>query len=125
MSNDEQERVADVFKEVIGNDKITIKQEPHSPEDPPLVITEDEFLRRWSEMSKMGGGMPGMGDMPASYNVVINTNHKLVKKVVDTKEPEDKKKVAKQLYDLARLSKNILTGKDLNDFVARSMEIIG
>ncbi len=124
LSKDEQDKVMDVFKEVINNDRITLKQEAQSPDDQPVVITEDEFLRRWNEMSKMGGGMPGMGEMPATYHVVINSNHRLVKKVLDTKEPEEKKEIAKQLYDLARLSKNILTGRDLNDFVARSMDII-
>ena len=82
-------------------------------------------MRRFSEMSKLGGGgMMGMGDMPTTYNIVVNTNHEFAKKIVDAKEKDNKKQIAKQLYDLARLSKNILKGKELTDFVARSMKFI-
>ncbi|MEA3495595.1 MAG: molecular chaperone HtpG [Bacteroidota bacterium] len=120
-----QESLTEIYKEVINNDKVIVKTESLSPDEPPVVITEDEFMRRFSEMSKLGGGgMMGMGDMPTTYNIVVNTNHEFAKKIVDAKEKNDKTQIAKQLYDLARLSKNILKGKELTDFVGRSMKFI-
>ncbi|MBT6838032.1 MAG: molecular chaperone HtpG, partial [Bacteroidetes bacterium] len=122
LSKENQDSIIELFKSVINDDKIIVKAEPHSPDDAAVVITEDEFMRRMGEMSKLGGGMPGMGAMPSMYNLVVNTNHSLAKKIVDTAEEDEKKKIAGQLVDLARLSKNILKGKDLNDFIERTMK---
>ena len=124
LSKENQDSIIELFKSVINDDKIIVKAEPHSPDDAAVVITEDEFMRRMGEMSKLGGGMPGMGAMPSMYNLVVNTNHSLAKKIVDTAEEDEKKKIAGQLVDLARLSKNILKGKDLNDFIERTMKFI-
>ncbi|MBT7827334.1 MAG: molecular chaperone HtpG [Bacteroidetes bacterium] len=124
LSKENQDSIIELFKSVVNDDKIIVKAEPHSPDDAAVVITEDEFMRRMGEMSKLGGGMPGMGAMPSMYNLVVNTNHSLAKKIVDTAEEDEKKKIAGQLVDLARLSKNILKGKDLNDFIERTMKFI-
>ena len=125
LGKDDQDGLIELYKELINDDKIIIKAEPLSPDDLPLIITQEEFMRRMKEMSKLGGGpMFGMGEMPDSFNVVINTNHKLAKKIIDKKEKKAKKEIAKQIYDLARLSKNTLTGKELTDFISRSMSFI-
>ncbi|MBT3301836.1 MAG: molecular chaperone HtpG, partial [Bacteroidetes bacterium] len=115
LSKENQDSIIELFKSVVNDDKIIVKAEPHSPDDAAVVITEDEFMRRMGEMSKLGGGMPGMGAMPSMYNLVVNSNHSLAKKIVDTAEEDEKIKIVGQLVDLARLSKNILKGKDLND----------
>ncbi|MFV0554246.1 MAG: molecular chaperone HtpG [Mangrovibacterium sp.] len=53
----------------------------------PMVITRNEFMRRMKDMSALGGGqMSFYGDMPDSLNLTVNTNHPLVKKVIDAKE---------------------------------------
>ncbi len=53
----------------------------------PMVITRNEFMRRMKDMSKLqGGGMNFYGDLPDSLNLVVNTDHPLVKKVLDAKE---------------------------------------
>jgi molecular chaperone HtpG len=125
LTKENHEELTELFKNVVNDDKIIIKTEALSPEDLPVVMTEDEFMRRMAEMSKLGGGgMPGMGDMPKMYNLVVNTNHSLAKKIVDAKEEDEKKRIAGQLVDLARLSKNILKGKELNDFIDRSLNFI-
>ncbi|MBT4968533.1 MAG: molecular chaperone HtpG, partial [Bacteroidetes bacterium] len=124
LSKENQDSIIELFKSVVNDDKIIVKAEPHSPDDAAVVITEDEFMRRMGEMSKLGGGMPGMGAMPSMYNLVVNSNHSLAKKIVDTAEEDEKIKIVGQLVDLARLSKNILKGKDLNDFIERTMKFI-
>lgn len=53
----------------------------------PMMITQSEFMRRMKDMSAMGGGNMGFyGELPDSYNLVVNANHPLVKKVIDGKE---------------------------------------
>ena len=48
--------------------------------DQPVMVTQSEFMRRMKEMNAMGGGggMSFMGNMPESYNLVVNTNHLVV-----------------------------------------------
>ena len=59
----------------------------------PLLITQSEFMRRYREMSAMGGGMNFYGQMPASYNITVNMQNPLVAKIMDAKKaqvkPED------------------------------------
>jgi molecular chaperone HtpG len=64
-----------------------------------------------------------MGAMPEMYNVVVNSNHPVTQKILNESSEEDRKKIAKQVYDLALLSQGMLTGKDLTDFIRRSVEI--
>jgi len=53
----------------------------------PMVITRNEFMRRMKDMSKLqGGGMNFYGDLPESLNLVVNTDHSLVKKVLAEKD---------------------------------------
>ncbi len=52
-------------------------------DDLPMIITQSEFMRRMLDMSKLGGNPMGFGgDLPESYNLIINTNHKLVNDVL-------------------------------------------
>jgi molecular chaperone HtpG len=76
------------------------------------------------DMSKLGGGMPFMKDMPEHYNFVVNTNHPVVTKLTGMNEEEEQNRMAKQLKDLALLSQQMLTGEDLTNFVRRSVEIL-
>ncbi len=98
--------------------------EPLSPQDQPVVITLPEFMRRMKDMSKTGGGgMMFMGNMPDTYNVSINANHPINNRILKARD-ESKEKIAKQAFDLALLSQNMLTGSALTAFVKRSVELI-
>ena len=63
------------------------------------------------------------GTMPDSYTLMLNVNNTVIAGLAD-KDEESQKNTIKQLYDLARLSKNLLKGKDLNEFVKRSFNEI-
>ncbi|MCE1199125.1 MAG: molecular chaperone HtpG, partial [Marinilabiliales bacterium] len=52
----------------------------------PMVITQNEFMRRMKDMSRMQSGMSFYGELPDSYNLVVNLNHPLVKKVLQDKD---------------------------------------
>jgi molecular chaperone HtpG len=122
LSEDQQSKLKEVFTQVIGDENQTIETEPLSPEDPPLLITQGEFQRRMKEMTEMSG--MGSGQMPDAMNVKVNTNHHLAKKILDAKKDENKKQLAKQSYDLARLSQNMLSGKELSEFINRSVDMM-
>jgi len=75
-------------------------------------------MRRMTDMSKTGGGQFAfMGDMPEQMNVVVNTNHPSVKKLLT----ENNTGHARQLYDLALLAQGMLKGKSLTEFIHRSV----
>ncbi len=127
LSKEEEETVKGVFEKAINNKAMTLAVESLSPEELPVTITMSEWMRRMKDMARTGGGggMNFMGSMPDSYNVSINGNHALVQKILKAEAEEEKLKLAKQVYDLALLSQNMLTGADLTSFIKRSVELVG
>lgn len=96
----------------------------------PIQITQNEFMRRMKDMSAMQPGMAMYGEMPNNYNLVLNTEHPIIKKIItdiDGKEKEDVDQYAakngniRQLIDLALLSKGMLKGEALNSFINRNI----
>ncbi|HEY9488111.1 MAG TPA: molecular chaperone HtpG [Chryseosolibacter sp.] len=125
LGKEEEEQVKAIFEKAINNKNMTVAVEPMSPEDLPVVITMSEFMRRMKDMAKTGGGGYGfMGSMPDNYNVAINGNHSIVQKILKADSEEQKAKLAKQSYDLALLSQNMLTGAELTNFIKRSVELV-
>jgi molecular chaperone HtpG len=113
------------FERNVDSKQFEVTFEDLSETDSPVLITQNEFMRRMKDMEAIGGGgMMGLGGLPDTYSLVVNANHPLVTKLADEKEDANKDAVIKQLYDLARLSKNLLKGKELSEFVKRSVEII-
>ena len=88
------------------------------------MITQPEFMRRMKDMSAIGGGTAYMGNMPDHYNLVINSNHKIISKILVEKEKKKQSNLIKQLVDLALLGQNMLTGEKLTNFINRSVNII-
>ena len=128
LSKEEEESVKGVFEKAINNQNMILAVEALSPDDLPVTITMSEWMRRMKDMARTGGGGGGfnfMGAMPDSYNVAINGNHALVQKILKAETEEQKTKLAKQVYDLALLSQNMLTGADLTNFIKRSVELVG
>ena len=66
----------------------------------PMVITRSEFMRRMKDMSAAQGGMNFYGDMPDNLNLVVNTAHPLVKKVVEAKDKKLGKTLEKLVTDI-------------------------
>lgn len=124
LSDKEKEAIRAIFEKTVDTGKFVILLESMSEKDPPVSITQPEFMRRMKDMSKLGGGMLFMKDMPESYNFVINTNHPVMSKLIVLNEEEEQSRLAKQLKDLALLAQQMLTGEDLTNFVKRSVEIL-
>ncbi|MGE0589411.1 MAG: molecular chaperone HtpG [Cyclobacteriaceae bacterium] len=125
LSKEEEEQVKTIFEKAINNTNMTLAVESMSPSDLPVTVTMSEWMRRMKDMAKTGGGgMPFMGSMPDNYNVAVNANHNVIQKVLKAETEEQKIKLAKQAYDLALLSQNMLTGADLTSFIKRSVELV-
>ncbi len=123
LSEEQSTNVKAIFEKAITKPNYSVEVVGLSPDDSPVTITMDEFMRRMKDMSKMGGGMSFYGNMPDSYKVAINGNHKLVSKILAAGE-EEQTKFARQAVDLALLSQGMLTGAELTAFVSRSVELI-
>ncbi len=121
--NDEQKQALKAaFENAVDKTRYEVVFEPLSESDAPVVITQNEFMRRYKDMSAVGGSpLMGIGDMPEQYNLVVNENHPLVSGLWEKDESERNRQIS-YLYDLARLSRNLLKGKELNAFIRASME---
>ncbi|WP_299760261.1 molecular chaperone HtpG [uncultured Pontibacter sp.] len=122
LNDTEKEDLKGVYEQAIDNKNMMVEVAPLSPDDAPVVITLPEFMRRMKDMSRAGGGgMMFMGDMPDTYNVTVNANHPLNQRVL---KAEERTKLARQAFDLALLSQNMLSGAALTNFVKRSFDIM-
>lgn len=125
LSDEEKESLKTTLEEVIPSEKFTVQLEAMDSNSSPFIITEPEFMRRMKEMQQTGGGgMFGMGNLPEMYNLVVNTNHELVSEILNTKTQKKKERLINQALDLARLSKNLLKGEELTNFIKRSYGMI-
>ncbi|MDZ7899688.1 MAG: molecular chaperone HtpG [Arcicella sp.] len=121
LSDSEKETVKKVFEEAINDTTKVVNLEPMPADEMPAVITQNEFMRRMADMSRSGGGGMNMfGNMPNNYIVSVNANHPTISKILKSTDNEEQKQLAKQIYDLALLSQNMLTGADLTAFIQRT-----
>jgi molecular chaperone HtpG len=121
LDDKQKEDLKASFEKVIDSKQFDVSFEHLSETDMPVTITQNEFMRRMKDMNALGGGqMMGFGEFPDHYTLVVNANHAVVAGLTE-KDEEEKQKVIQHLYDLARLSKNLLKGKYLNEFVKRSL----
>ncbi|QPH41899.1 molecular chaperone HtpG [Pedobacter endophyticus] len=123
LSEDQVKEVTSIFEKAITKPGMQVEVVALNPDELPVTITMDEFMRRMKDMAAMGGGMGFYGQMPDNYKVAINGNHKLVSKILKA-EGEEQTNLAKQAVDLALLAQGMLTGADLTAFVSRSVELI-
>ncbi len=125
LTEDQSKSMKEVFEKAINNKNYSVEIEGLSPEEMPVTITIEEWMRRMKDMAQTGGGpMSFYGSLPDSYKVAINGNHPVVDKILKAEGEEAQLKLAKQAFDLAMLSQGLLTGKDLTAFVKRSVEMI-
>nr|WP_316764820.1 molecular chaperone HtpG [Pedobacter aquatilis] len=123
LSEEQVKEVTTIFEKAITKTGMQVEIVALNPDELPVTITMDEFMRRMKDMAAMGGGMGFYGQMPDSYKVAINGNHKLVSKILKA-EGEEQSNLAKQAVDLALLAQGMLTGAELTAFVSRSVELI-
>ncbi len=119
--------LAEVFHKALNNDKLSVKAEKLKDANIASILTLSEEGRRMQEMMKMYS-MGGMGMdssmFGADQTLTLNTNHSLVKYILDNKESEYINDFCEQLYDLAVLSNQPLSPDAMSKFIARSNKIM-
>ena len=122
LDDKQKETVKAAFEKVIDKVKFNVEFSNEGAEAAPVEVTQNEWMRRMKEMEQMGGGpMSFYGSMPDSYTLMLNTNSPIITGLLD-KDAAAQEATIRQIYDLALLSKNLLKGKDLSEFVKRNME---
>ncbi len=143
LSEAEQEDLSVIFQAVLPKEnQYFVQAENLGADAAPILITQSEFMRRYREMSAMGGGMNFYGEMPAMYNITVNMENPIIARIMEAKAAdvapsEDQKAhkadleafaadndIIKQITDLALLANGMLKGKDLSDFIARSAKVV-
>ena len=135
MSDDDKKVLDEMFKAVLpqGNDYL-VEARNLGENGAAVLITQNEFMRRYREMSSIGGGMNFYGSMPESYNIIVNMQNPLVARIWgEKKEAADTaaadfaggNELLHQVVDLALLGNGMLKGKALADFIARSEKLLG
>ncbi len=125
LDEKQQKKVQEMIQSEVDKSIYTVQTQNMSSDDLPILITQSEFMRRMKEQQQLsGGGMQMFGDMPESYNVIVNTNHDLVSKIISEKNKKKRVALIKQIFDLALLSHGMLKGEKLTSFVERSVSLI-
>ncbi len=124
LTEEQSTKIKSIFDKAISKPAYKVELESLSPDEFPVTVTMDEFMRRMKEMAAMGGGMSFYGSMPDNYKVIVNGNHKLISRILQEENEEVQTELSKQAFDLALLSQGLLTGAELTEFVNRSVNLI-
>jgi len=124
LTEEQSAKVKAIFDKAINKPAYKVELESLNPEELPVTVTMDEFMRRMKEMAAMGGGMGFYGSMPDNYKVIVNGNHKLISRIANEEDEAVQAQLSKQAFDLALLSQGLLTGAELTEFVNRSVSLI-
>lgn len=123
LTQEQIEALKPVIESTLEAGKFTVQMENLDSAESPFTITVPEFMRRMKEMSMTGGGgFMGMDNMPEMYNLVVNTNHDLVSRIMEEENEDAKKQMINDAKDLAMISQNLLHGEALTNFVERNFE---
>ncbi|MDD4603878.1 MAG: molecular chaperone HtpG [Bacteroidales bacterium] len=126
LNEDQQKSIKEMIEKQVDPKKYTVSFESLSEKEAPLLITQNEFMRRMKDMAALGGGggYSFMGEMPENYNLVVNSNHPIVGRLLLEPDGGKQAETIKQIFDLSLLAQNLLKGKELADFIKRSTEKI-
>ena len=129
ISEDDAKYVTGVFEEILPKEnKYDVKVENLGEANAPILITQSEFMRRYRDMAALGGGMNFYGELPDSFNITVNAENPVIRKIMGetgVKALTADNTLLKQATDLALLSNGMLKGKALADFIKRSEELLG
>jgi len=122
LNDEEKEKLKPMIENVVSEEKYTVQLEPMDSNSLPFMLAQPEFMRRMKEMQQTGGG--AMGSFPEMYTLIVNTNHELIGKILNTRTENKRKRLIKQSIDLAKLSQSTLKGEELTEFIKRSIDLI-
>ncbi|WP_185849897.1 molecular chaperone HtpG [Blattabacterium cuenoti] len=122
LSEKEKEDLKNLINtHLIKEYKFSVQLENLSKDDSPFLIIIPEFLRRMKEMNTLGKEI-GKNDQDKFYQIIVNTNHLLMKKILKEPKEENKRCLIQEALNLTFLSKNLLHGKNLTLFISKKLE---
>ena len=125
LSKEDADKLKTLFEQPQEGLHISVEVKGLSAEAPPVTATRPEQMRRMKDMAAMGGGMAAFyAQMPDEVNLTINGNHPIFGNILSVAEEATQQKLVKNLGDLALLSQGLLTGKNLTEFINRSVELM-
>ncbi len=117
----DQAQMEKLFRDALGDQTLTVKLEALADKALPVMLVEEEQVRRYKEMSAMYGQDFGF---PSKYTLVLNRQCPTIRELAAMEEGETSKLLCQQLFDVARLSGRPLEAADLKDFIARSNKLV-
>lgn len=91
FSEAEKNDISDLFKAVLPKDyEYIVTADNLGKTGEPVLITQNEFMRRYREMSSLGGGMNFYGQLPVSYNITVNAENPLIEKILEAEKAQVK-----------------------------------
>jgi molecular chaperone HtpG len=122
LDEEQEKAIVELYKKVAGENAMMVRAQALGAEELPVILVKPEFFRRMREQALLGG----MGrDFKDQVEVIINSSHTLAQHVMTEGNEEAQEQMARQLLDLARLSQGMLSGKELTEFIARSVGLVG
>ena len=116
------EELTALMREAVGKDDLAVEVKPLASDKVPVMLIEDEQTRRFNEMGRLYGRSEFT--MPAKYNVVLNSRSSAIRALAARGKDDRSVLLARQLYDLAELSRQPLEAEQMTEFIRRSMEIV-
>ena len=89
LTKDQSDNLTEVFRSQmpkLDKAEFFVEIQALGEQNQPVLITQNEYMRRMKAMSQFQAGMNFYGQMPDSYNIVLNSDHALVKKVLEDAE---------------------------------------
>lgn len=120
LTEEQETKIKETFEKAVEGKSWAVQLNKLGEKQLPVMITRPEFMRRMKDMASVGG-QDFIRDMPDSVNVVVNTQHPLIQGMTEQEVGEE---MVKELLDLALLGQGMLTGKDLTNFIHRSIDIL-
>ena len=118
----DQAKLQDLFRKALRKDQLEVKLESLGDTGMAAMVTEDEQMRRYKEMSRLyGERFP----MPDTFTLVLNRRNDTVQAIAD-RDPEDETTamLCKQVYDLARMAAQPLEAEEITEFLERSAKLL-
>jgi len=108
LSEEQKEDLRSVFNVKVKTKEIfNVVFETLEENEAPVMITQSEFMRRMKEMSQMGGGMNFYGELPDSFNLVINPNHQIINKLADDLQSKEGPILTENIKERTRIKEEI------------------
>lgn len=110
LNEQQRDEMTTVFKSqipAIEKSDFLVMFEPAGATAQPIVITQNEFMRRMKDMAAIQPGMAFYGDLPDSYNLIVNTDHPLTQRIIADTEKSCQEQLKPVLDELATVNAEI------------------